>query len=162
MIRNIVRQPYYNTDRFPPCIFEKNINLFYKKRDEYLQSGAAIYDKDMLLELRRRAGNAESAENCRRKKKIHRDELRLHAMLLKRRTDLLEEERELVLSQLQITRYEIEDVRCEIEKELERNPSKALGQLSEIKALGINVEWLESESFGGLDGDSAQRLLEDI
>ena len=162
MIRNIVRQPYYNTDRFPPCIFEKNINLFYKKRDEYLQSEAAIYDKDTLFELRRSAGNAESAEKCRRKKKIHNDELRLHAMLLKRRADLLEVERRLVRSQLQMTRHEIENVRCEIEKELERNPLKALGQLSEIKALGIKVEWLESESFCGLDGDAAQRLFEDI
>ena len=74
MIRNIVREPYYTTDRFPECIFEKNIDLFYTKRDEYLQSGAAIYDKDVLFELRRKAGNAESAAVCREKKKNYKME----------------------------------------------------------------------------------------
>ena len=127
-----------------------------------MDSGNAIYDADMLFELRIRARNAESADYCRKKKKIHKNELRLHVMLLKRRADLLRQERELLRSGLQMTRHAIEGVRCEIERELERNPSKALGKLSEIKALGMNVDWIDSESFNGLDSDSAHWLLDDF
>ena len=162
MIRNVGRKKYFTTDRFPPCIFERELSVFYEKRDEYLDSGDAIYDADMLWELRIRARNADLADGSRKKKTIYKNELQLHIILLKEESDLLRQEREFLRSELQMMCNAVEDVKCEIGKDLERNPSKALGKLEEIKSLGISVDWVDSEMFNGLDSDSAHWLLDDF
>ena len=54
MIRKKKRETIYTTANFPECIFEKNTDLFKIKRDDYLQSGTAIYDKAELFDLRKK------------------------------------------------------------------------------------------------------------
>ena len=83
-------------------------------------------------------------------------------ILLKEQTDLLGKKREFLRSELLMVRNAVEDVKCEIGKDLERNPSKALGKLEEIKSLGISVDGIDSEMFNGLDSDSAHWLLDDF
>ena len=164
MIRNEGRKEkkYFTTDRFPPCIFERKLSVFFEKRDEYLDSDEAVYDADMLWELRIRARNADLAGSSRNKKKIYKNELKLHIILLKEQSDLLRKKREFLCSELLMVRNAVEDIKCEIGKDLERNPSKALGRLEEMESLGISVDGIDSEMFNGLDSDSAHWLFDDL
>ena len=160
MIRKKKRETIYTTANFPECIFEKNTDLFKIKRDDYLQSGTAIYDKAELFDLRKKASNAESAAGSRRKRKNYKSKLQLQVAILKRKNKLLEEKKRLVLSQIQSTLDNIRDANGQIKKYLENNPLKAVDQFSEAKALGVDLGWLES--FGGLDGMTTEKLLEDM
>ena len=162
VIRTVGKKKYYTTDRFPLCIFQRELSVYYRMRDEYLESNDAIYDANMLWELRMKARNADLADSSREKRKTYINELRLHIILLKEESDLLRQEHEFLRSQFQEMSTVVEEVKCEIGKNLERNPSKTIGQLEEIKSLGISVDRIDQEMFVGLDSDSAHWLFDDL
>ena len=162
MIRTVGKKKYYTTDRFPLCIFQRELSVYYRMRDEYLESNDAKYDAKTLWELRMAARNADLADSSREKRKIHINELRLHIILLKKESDLLRQKREFLRSQFQEMSTVVEEVKCEIGKNLERNPSKTMGKLDEIKSLEISVDWIDQEMFVGLDSDSAHWLFDDL